>query len=46
MLTSLPPFHNNFHSFSYTEQGQKIVLYSKNTLAQGCSFLLQVIKLL
>ena len=24
---------NNFHSFSYTEQGQKIVLYLKNTLA-------------
>lgn len=25
--------HNNFHNFSCTEQGQKIVLYSKNTPA-------------
>ena len=33
VVTSLLPFHNNFHSFSYTERGQKIVLYSKNTLA-------------
>ena len=32
-FTSPPLSHNNFHSFSYTEQGQKIVLYSKNTLA-------------
>ena len=28
MLTSPPPSHNNFHSFFYTEQGQKIVLLS------------------
>lgn len=25
--------HNNFYGFSYIEQGQKIVLYLKNTLA-------------